>query len=131
MSRTDLVADAFTIVRNAIRARKEEVLTPYSNLIFTICQILKDSGYIANFKKIETENFNQIKVYLKYEGKKSVINQIKKVSRPSRRIYKKKDQIRPVLRGYGLAIISTSEGIFTDSQAREKGLGGEVIAMVW
>lgn len=131
MSRTDLVADTFAIIRNAVRTGKEAALIPYSNLVFKICEILKDQEYIANFKKIETTNYDQIKVYFKYDGKKSVINQIEKVSRPSRRIYRKKNQISSVLRGYGMSIISTSQGIFTDRQAREKGLGGEVIAKIW
>lgn len=131
MSRTDLIADAFTIIRNATQAKKEEVFMPYSNLLFKVCEILKNQGYIANFKEAETEGYKQIKVYLKYDGNKSVISQIKKVSTPSRRIYRKKDDIPSALQGYGLAIISTSEGIFTDSQAKEKGLGGEVIGMVW
>ncbi len=131
MSRTDLIADVFTVIRNAAAVHKEAAIIPYSNLIFKICEILKDQKYIDNFKKVETENFKQIKVYLRYEGKKSAISQIKRVSRPSRRIYKKKDEIPSVLQGYGLAIISTSEGVFTDSQAKEKGLGGEVVGMVW
>lgn len=131
MSRTDLVADAFSIMRNAIRVHKEEAFLPYSNLLLKVCEILKEQGYIANFQKTETENFKKIKVYFKYEGKKSAITHLKRVSCPSRRIYKTKSEIPRVLRGYGLAIISTSKGIFTDSQAREAGLGGEVIGMVW
>ncbi|MCF7874650.1 MAG: 30S ribosomal protein S8 [Candidatus Omnitrophica bacterium] len=131
MSRTDLIADAFTIIRNATRAYKEEVFIPYSNILSKICQILKEHEYIENFKEAETKSFKQIKVYLKYDGKKSLISQIKKVSRPSRRIYKKKDENFSVLGGYGLSIISTSKGIFTDKQVKKEGLGGEVIAMVW
>jgi small subunit ribosomal protein S8 len=131
MSRTDLIADAFTIIRNAARAYKEEVFIPYSNILSKICQILKEHEYIENFKEAETKSFKQIKVYLKYDGKKSVISQIKRVSRPSRRIYKKKDENFSVLGGYGLSIISTSKGIFTDKQVKKEGLGGEVIAMVW
>ncbi len=126
-----MIADTFTIIRNAIKIHSEEAVVPYSNVVLKICQILKDHSYIANFKKIKSESFDQIKVYLKYDGKKSAINQIKRVSRPSRRVYKKRDQIPSVLRGLGIAIISTSEGIFTDSQAREQGLGGEVVGMVW
>ncbi|MCF7870702.1 MAG: 30S ribosomal protein S8 [Candidatus Omnitrophica bacterium] len=131
MSRTDLIADAFTIIRNATRAYKEEVFIPYSNILSKVCQILKEHEYIANFKETETKSFKQIKIYLKYDGKKSFISQIKRVSRPSRRIYKKKDENFSVLGGYGLSIISTSKGIFTDKQAKNEGLGGEVIGMVW
>ncbi|MCF7873263.1 MAG: 30S ribosomal protein S8 [Candidatus Omnitrophica bacterium] len=131
MSRTDLIADAFTIIRNATRANKEEAFIPYSNSLSKICEILKDNEYIANFKEAETKSFKQIKVYLSYDGKKSSITQIKRVSRPSRRIYKKKDDNLSVLGGYGLAIISTSSGIITGIQAKTKGLGGELIGMVW
>jgi small subunit ribosomal protein S8 len=131
MSRTDLIADAFTIIRNAAGAKKQEVFIPYSNSLSKICAILKDHEYIANFKEAETKSFKQIKVYLRYDGKKSAITQIKRVSRPSRRIYKKKDENFSVLGGYGLAIISTSSGIFTGSQVKKEGLGGEVIGMVW
>ncbi|MCF7870029.1 MAG: 30S ribosomal protein S8 [Candidatus Omnitrophica bacterium] len=131
MSRTDLIADAFTIIRNAARANKQEVFIPYSNNLSKICGILKDHEYIANFKEAETKSFKQIKVYLRYEGKKSAITQIKKASRPSRRVYKKKDENLSVLGGYGLTIISTSSGVLTGSQAKKEGLGGELIGMVW
>jgi small subunit ribosomal protein S8 len=131
MSRTDLIADAFTIIRNATRAKKQEVFIPYSNSLSKICGILKDHEYIANFKEAETKSFKQIKVYFRYDGKKSAITQIKRVSRPSRRIYKKKDENFSVLGGYGLAIISTSSGVFTGRQAKKEGLGGEVVGMVW
>ncbi|MFO8053043.1 MAG: 30S ribosomal protein S8 [Candidatus Omnitrophota bacterium] len=131
MSRTDLIADAFTIIRNATKVKKQEVFIPYSNSLSKICEILKEHEYIANFKEAETKNFKQIKIYLKYDGKKSVITQIKKASRPSRRIYKKKDENLSVLGGYGLAIISTSRGILTGNQAKKESLGGEVVGMVW
>ncbi len=131
MSRTDLIADAFTIIRNAARVNKDDAFIPYSNVLATICQILKDNGYIVNFKEAETKSFKQIKVYLKYDGKKSSISQLKRVSRPSRRIYKKKDEIPSVLGGYGLAIISTSKGILTGKAAKKESLGGEIVGMIW
>lgn len=131
MSRTDVIADAFTVIRNATRVNKEDVFIPYSNGLAKICQILKDNEYIANFKETEAKNFKQIKVYLKYEGNKSFISEIKRVSRPSRRIYKKKDEIPSVLGGYGLAIISTSKGILTGREAKKESLGGEVMGMIW
>jgi small subunit ribosomal protein S8 len=131
MSRTDLISDAFTIIRNASRAKKEETYIPYSNSLLRICEILKQEGYLENFKDIDLEGYKQIKVYLKYEGKKSVINQIKKVSTPGRRVYAKRDAIPLVLRGYGIALVSTSSGILTDKEAKAKGVGGEVIGMIW
>lgn len=131
MSRTDLISDAFTIIRNALRAKKEETYIPYSRVLAQICDILKREGYLENFKEIDLENIKQIKVYLKYEGKRSLISEIKKVSTPGRRLYVKRKNIKPVLQGYGLAIVSTSAGILTDKEAREKGIGGELIGMVW
>lgn len=131
MSRTDLLSDAFTMVRNALMAKKEEVLIPYSKVLFKIAEILKREGYIDNFKEIDTLTYKMIKLYLKYEGKKSVINDIQRVSKPGRRIYTKKKNMSSVLQGYGIAIISTSRGILTDKEARRMGVGGEVIGFVW
>jgi len=131
MSRTDLIADAFTIIRNAVGARKEDTLLPYSKVLLKICEILKREGYLENFKEVDLENFKNIKVYLKYDGKKNVINGIQKVSKPGRRIYVKKEKIPLVLRGYGIALISTSENILTDREAKTKGIGGEYIGKIW
>ena len=131
MSRTDLISDAFTIIRNACRAKKEDTYIPLSNSISKICEILKKEGYIENYKEVEVGNFKKIKVYLKYDGKKSVITQIEKVSKPGLRIYTKRKSIPSTLRGYGVTIVSTSSGIFTDKEAREKGIGGEVMGRVW
>ena len=132
MSRTDLIADAFTIIRNAARVKKEEALIPYLKLLVMIMEILKREGYIENFKELDMPGrFKMIKVYLKYEGKKSVINDIQRVSKPGRRIYVDKKNIPRVLQGYGIAIISTSSGILTDKEARKLGVGGEYIGYVW
>ena len=131
MSRTDLIADAFTIIRNALTVRKEETLIPYSSLLLKTCTILKEQGYLENFKEVDSGSFKKIKVYLRYSGKKSVIKEIKRVSRPGRRVYCSAKDVPSVLHGYGIAIVSTSGGIVTDKQAREKGLGGEILGMVW
>ncbi len=131
MSRTDTVSDAFTIIRNAARAHKEEAYIPYSNLLLKICEILKKEGYLENFKEVELEAFKKIKVYLKYEGKKSVITQIEKVSTPGKRVYAKKVEVPSTLQGYGVTIVSTSAGVFTDKEARQKGVGGEIIGRIW
>ena len=131
MSRTDTISDAFTIIRNASRAKHEETYIPYSNSLTKICDILKREGYLENFKEVDLEGFRKIKVYLKYENKKSIIAEIRKVSKPGRRIYVKNDAVPKALDGYGITIISTPQGIFTDKEAKEKGLGGEVIGMVW
>ena len=131
MSRNDLMSDSFTIIRNAARVRKEDAYIPYSKVIFEVCAILKKEGYIENFKEVDLDNFKKIKVYLKYDGKKSVIIQLNRVSTPGRRSYLKRDEIKPVLNGYGLGIISTSLGMLTDKEAKEKGVGGEFIGEVW
>ncbi len=131
MSRTDLISDVFTIIRNASRAKKEEAYIPHSNSVLKICEILKKEGYLENFKEIDLEKFKKIKVYLKYEGKKSLISQIKRVSSPGRRTYAKNKRIPSTLRGYGITIVSTSSGILTGREAKAKGVGGEVIGKVW
>lgn len=131
MSKTDTIADAFTVIRNAAKVKKEEALIPYSRVVHKICELLKREGYLENFKEIDLGNLKKLKVYFKYIGKKNALTEIKKVSTPGRRIYVKKTEIKPVLCGYGIALISTSKDILTDKEAREKGLGGEFIGMVW
>ncbi len=131
MSRTDLLADAFTIIRNGIRAKKEEVIIPYSKTLLKIIEILKNERYIENFKEMDVPPRKMIKVYLKYDGKKSAINDIQRISKPGRRIYTKRKNIPHILQGYGIAIISTSKGVLTDKEARKEGIGGEVIGYVW
>ncbi|MFH1768317.1 MAG: 30S ribosomal protein S8 [Candidatus Omnitrophota bacterium] len=131
MSITDLVADALTIIRNATKVGKDEVLIPYSKILTGIIKILKEEGYIDNFKEIELGTIKKIKIYLKYEKGKSSIRQIRKISSPGRRIYVKNTKIPSVLSGYGTAIISTSKGVISDIEAKELGLGGEVICYVW
>jgi len=131
MSRTDLISDGFTIIRNAFRAKKEDAHIPYSNPLLKICEIFKKEGYLENFKEVDLEKFKKIKVYLRYEGNKSVITQIKRVSTPGRRVYTTGKRIPSALGGYGVTLISTSGGILTGRQAKEKGVGGEVIGMIW
>ena len=131
MSRVDLISDCFTVIRNAVAARKEDALIPYSQVMAKICAVLKDEGYLENYKEIYLEHFKQIKVYLKYEAKQSVLHEIQRVSTPGRRVYAACRDIPRALDGYGVTIISSSAGIMTDKQAREKGVGGEVIGMIW
>jgi len=131
MSRTDLVADAFTMVRNAIMAKKENVAVPSSNTVKSILEILKKESYIENFKLIDDKKQGTARIYLKYIASKPAIKSIKRVSRPGLRVYVKRDKVPVVLRGRGLAIVSTSKGIITDKECREQGLGGEVIGYIW
>jgi len=131
MSRTDMIGDVFTIIRNAVSVRKEDTTVPFSNSIRDIVLILKNEGYVENFKEVDLGKLKIIKVYLKYDDKKSVITQIKRVSRPGRRVYRKINDIPSALDGYGVTIVSTSSGLLTGKQAKDKGVGGEIIGMVW
>ncbi len=131
MSRTDLIADVFTIIRNAIRIKKDAVDLPASGNIKSIMAILKKNEYIENFKEIEDKKQGLVRVYLKYIAGKSAIRNIKRISKSGLRVYVKGKKIPTVLRGRGLAIISTSKGVVTDKEARELGIGGEVIGYIW
>lgn len=131
MSRTDLIADVFTMVRNAGMAKKKTVDIPASNTIKAILDILKKENYIENYKLIEDNKQGIARVYLRYVAARPAIRTIKRVSLSSVRTYVGHAKIPSVLRGRGLAIISTSKGILTDKQARESGVGGEVLAYVW
>lgn len=131
MSRTDLIADTFTIIRNAIMAKKENVDVPASKQIKSILEILKTESYIDNFKLIEDKKQGILRVYLKYTSGKSAIKSIKRVSKPGLRVYVSHLKIPSVLRGRGVAIISTPKGITTGEEAKKIGVGGEVIGYVW
>ena len=131
MSRTDLIADVFTIIRNAIKIKKDTVDLPASGNIKSIMAIFKKNEYIDNFKLIEDKKQGVVRVYLKYIAGKSAIRNIKRISKPCLRVYVKGKKVPTVLRGRGLAIVSTSRGVITDKEARELGVGGEVIGYIW
>lgn len=131
MSKTDLIADVFTMIRNASCIRKPVVDVPSSSVIRSMVEIFKKEGYIENFKFIDDKKQGILRVYLKYINNKPVINNLKRISKPGLRRYVKKDRIPFVLRGRGIALISTSQGIISGKEAREKKLGGEVLGYVW
>ncbi len=131
MSRSDLIADGFTIMRNALMAKKENVDIPASNNLKSIMEILKKENYIDNYKLIADNKQGILRVYLKYILGKPAIRNIQRVSRPGLRVYAKCKKVPSVLRGKGIAIVSTSRGIVTDTEAKGQGLGGEVIAYIW
>jgi len=131
MSRTDLIADNLTAIRNAIMAHKENVDIPASKSIKSILEILKRQNYIDNFKAIDDKKQGIIRVYLKYISGISVLKNIQRISRPGMRLYVKKDKIPSVLKDKGLAIVSTSKGIMTNLEAKGAGLGGEIICYIW
>lgn len=128
---TDTIADMLTRVRNAIMANHERVEVPSSRVKKMIITILREEGYIKNFKVVEDEGKEKIIVYLKYINEEPVIRGLDRISKPSRRVYSGKDDIPVVLGGYGIAIISTSQGIMTGKKAAELGIGGEVLCKVW
>ena len=129
---TDPIADMLTRIRNANSAKHEIVDIPASNMKKAIAQILLDEGYIASYKVIEDDKQGVIRVTLKYgENKSQVITGLRRVSKPGLRIYSSVDEMPKVMKGLGIAIISTSKGIMTDREARKQNVGGEVLAFVW
>lgn len=132
MQITDAIADLLTRIRNASSAKHETVEIPSSNMKKAICQILVDEGYIKSFTVTEDGKQGIIKVTLKYgEGKTPVITGLRRVSKPGLRIYSDVENMPKVLKGLGIAIISTSKGVMTDRQARKENVGGEVLAFIW
>lgn len=132
MSITDTIADMATVIRNAVRAGKKTVDIKASNVNEEILKILKNESFIETYKRMEDTNQGMLRVYFKFgEEKTSVLSNIKRISRPGLRDYRKKDDIEPVLGGLGISIVSTSQGIISDREARERNLGGEVMLEVW
>ena len=128
---TDPIADLFTRIRNGLMVGHPRVDVPSSKMKARIVEILKEEGYIKNFRIYQDNLQGVIRIYLKYKDEKSVIRGIKRISKPGRRNYVKRDKIPRVLNGLGLAILSTSSGVMTDHECREKGVGGEVLGHVW
>ena len=132
MQVTDTIADLLTRIRNASTSRHETVEIPASNMKKAIVQILVDEGYVKDFTVIEDGKQGIIKVTLKYdESKKPIITGLKRVSKPGLRIYADVENMPKVMKGLGVAIISTSKGIMTDRKARRENVGGEVLAFIW
>ena len=132
MQITDPIADMLTRIRNANSARHLSVDIPASNLKKSIAEILLEEGYIKNYQIIDDGKQGIIRVSLKYaENKQRVISGIKRISKPGLRVYAGKDELPRVLRGLGIAIISTSKGVMTDKKARKENVGGEVLAFIW
>ena len=128
---TDPIADMLTRIRNANAVMHEKVDVPHSNLKDRLAEILKEEGYIANYKVVTDGNKKNIRVYLKYDGKERVIKGIKRISKPGRRVYSSVEDMPRELSGLGIAIVSTSKGIVTDRVARRENVGGEILAFVW
>lgn len=129
---TDPIADMLTRIRNANQMRYKEVEVPASKMKTEIARILKETGFISDYKLEKVDKFDVITLGLKYGDKKErVITGLKRISKPGLRVYVKAEEVPRVLNGLGIAIISTSKGVMTDKEAREQSLGGEVLAYIW
>lgn len=131
MQITDPIADMLTRIRNAGGARHDSVDVPASKMKKSIAQILLDEGYIKSFQLVEDGAQGLIRITLKYNGRQQAISGLKRVSKPGLRMYAGAQELPKVLRGLGVAVISTSKGVMTDKKARELHVGGEVLAFVW
>ena len=133
---TDPIADMLTRIRNAMAVNKPQVVLPFSNIKFDIAKLLKNNGYLKDVEKIEKgtqgNKFDELKLGLKYlGGKESVIQSIKRISKPGRRVYTTKDNLPTVLNNIGIAVISTSKGLMTNKEAKKSNIGGEIICEIY
>jgi len=128
---TDPIADLFTRIRNGLMVGHSKIDIPSSRMKIRIVEILKEEGYILSFRNYEDSKQGILRVYLKYQDDDPVITGIKRISKPGRRSYVGRERIPNVLNGLGTAIISTSSGVITDRECKEKGIGGEVLGYVW
>ncbi|MEW6327459.1 MAG: 30S ribosomal protein S8 [Thermodesulfobacteriota bacterium] len=132
MCMTDSLSDMLTRIRNGGKARFEKVDIPFSNMKADVARVLKEEGFIKNYKIIKDKGHTILRIYLKYdEDNKSIFNSIKRISKPSRRVYVRQEDIPKVMRGLGIAILSTSKGIMTGEGARKNAVGGELLCQVW
>jgi small subunit ribosomal protein S8 len=129
---TDPIADMLTRIRNAVRIERQHVEMPLSKVKRGLAEVLKREGYIWGWKEVESKPVNQLHLELKYgPNGERVIRHMKRVSKPGRRVYSSATDLRPVLNGLGISIISTSRGVISDREARQRNLGGEVLCELW
>lgn len=126
---TDPIADMLSRIRNAQAVKKGEVLVPYSNLKYTLAKILESEGYVGEVTRV-TDVFPMVRVALKYKDRKPMIQNIARISKPSQRVYRKANELPRVLADMGIAIVSTSQGLMTNKEARKRKLGGEVLCEI-
>ncbi len=134
MSISDPISDMLARIKNGLNVKKEDVLMPYSKINFELANLLKKEGYLSDVSKVTAKNpkFEDIKLTLKYTPlNEPIIHGIKRVSKPGQRIYEPVSNIKRVLGGIGTAVVSTSQGLLTDDEARKKGIGGEVLFKIW
>lgn len=132
MSMTDPIADLLTRIRNALLAKHDRLDVPTSKQKVAVCGLMKQEGYIEDFEVIEGKPVGHLRIYLRYtdEGEPA-IRRLARVSKPGRRVYRGADDIKPVLNGIGVSLVSTSKGLLTDREARERRVGGEVLCEIW
>lgn len=129
---TDPIADMLTRIRNAVRVERPHVDMPLSRVKRGLAEVLKREGYIWDWEEVEDKPFNQLRVHLKYgPNGERVIRRIRRVSKPGRRVYSGASQLKPVLGGLGISVISTSRGVISDREARQRKLGGEILCEIW
>lgn len=132
MCMTDSLSDLLTRIRNGGKARFEKVDIPFSNMKANVARVLKEEGFIKNYKIVKDKGHTVLRIYLKYdESNKSIFNSLKRISKASRRVYVRQEDIPKVMRGMGIAILSTSKGIMTGEEARKNAVGGELLCQVW
>jgi small subunit ribosomal protein S8 len=127
----DSIGNFLTIIRNGVKISRPFVIAPYSKMNIAIARILQEEGFIRNIEEIEEDGKKQLKVGLKYVGGESVIHDIKRISKLSRRKYAGVNEMRPVIGGLGISILSTNQGVISQKQAKKLGVGGEIICTVW
>ncbi|MFP4452733.1 MAG: 30S ribosomal protein S8 [Desulfosalsimonas sp.] len=129
---SDPLADMLTRIRNAGQAKHKSVDIPGARLKVALADVMKQEGYIKNYKFIKDNRQGVLRIFLKYDaGEKHVIDGLERVSKPSRRVYVGSDEIRPVLNGLGISVLSTSKGVMTDAAAKKQNIGGEVLCNIW
>jgi small subunit ribosomal protein S8 len=129
---TDPIADMLTRIRNAVRVERPHVDMPASKVKKGVAEVLKREGYIWDFKEVDSQPVNQLRIELKYgPNGERVIRHVKRVSKPGRRVYGRAAELRPILNGLGISIISTSRGVISDREARQRNLGGEILCELW
>ena len=132
MSMTDPIADLLTRIRNALLAKHDRLDVPASKLKQGLCELLKKEGYIEDYELVEHEPQNVLRVYLRYSDEGiPAIRRVARVSKPGRRVYRKAGDIKPVLNGIGVAVVSTSKGLLSDQDARAQRVGGEILCEIW
>ena len=132
MAQSDPIADMLTRIRNAVKAKFNSVDVPGSKLKIEMAKTLKDEGFIRNYKFLKDGKQGILRIYLKYgSGNTNTIYGLERISKPSRRVYVRSKDIKPVLNGMGISILSTSKGIMTDKKARKENVGGEILCNIW